>query len=143
MAITHPDSMDDCIYFTRRAGDGTIMAWVKRVACPECGKGMMSKPLKKNGKVDKKAVIYACPACKHQEPVLEHEAKLNLDIIYTCPKCSHQGEASVPYRRRLFQGVQSYIFACQKCNTIIPITKKMKDIKKKGAEPEPSTEQAR
>lgn len=140
MALTLPDSMDDCIYFTRRAGEGTIMAWVQRATCAQCKKSRMGKPVKKNGKVDKKSPLYECPACKHQEPALEHEAKLNLDILYTCPKCSHQGEASVPYKRKLFQGVQSYIFACQKCNTVIPITKKMKDIKGKGSEPELSPE---
>ncbi|MBI4149581.1 hypothetical protein HY491_03975 [Candidatus Woesearchaeota archaeon] len=143
MPLAPPDSMDDCIYFTRRAGDGTIMAWVQRMPCPQCKKGRMGKPLKKNGKVDKKSPFYTCPSCNYQEQSQEHEAKLNLEIIYTCPKCSHQGETAVPYKRKLFQGVQSYIFACQKCNTIIPITKKMKDIKERGQkdeEPEPSLE---
>lgn len=127
-----PDSMDECLYFTRRATeDSKIIAWVSRVECPKCKKGKIGLPIKKNGKVDKKATVYECPECKYQEDRTEHEDNLKMDIIYTCPHCSNQGETQTEYKRYPFKGTKAYIFTCQKCNEKIPITKKMKKLKEK------------
>lgn len=126
-----PDSMDECTYFTRRTIDNVeIIAWVKRKECPKC-KARMGKPIKKNGKVDKKADYYECPKCKYQEPNQEHEESLNVEIIYTCPHCGNKGETKTEYKLKPFKGTKAYIFTCQKCNEKIPVTKKMKAIKKK------------
>lgn len=132
MTLTPPDSMDDCLYFTRRTMDnGKIMAWVERITCPKCEKGKIGKPLKKDGKPLRKAEFYECPECKYQEPNQEHEEKLKMSVIYTCPHCSSQGDTSTEYNLKPFKGVKAYIFTCQKCGEKIPITKKMKKIKKK------------
>ena len=132
MALKQPSSMDECLYFTNRTIDsGKAMAWVYKPECPECKKGRLGKPIKKNGKVDKKADYFECPECKHQMPLSEAEEKLRVEVIYTCPHCGHSGEATTEYKRKSFQGVPSYVFVCEKCKQKIGITKKMKDIKKK------------
>ena len=132
MAIKQPKSMDECIYFTNRASEkGKIMAWVLRPECPKCRKGLMGKPIKKNGKVDKKADIYECPSCKYQESEEKVGEGMPLNVIYTCEHCGNQGETTTPYQRQSFQGVQAYVFNCQKCNEKLAITKKLKEPKKK------------
>ena len=132
MALKQPESMDELVYFTRRKTDKSkIIAWVFREPCPECGKGLMQKPKGSNGKVKVRAKEYVCPECKHEAPANEYEETLTLNIEYTCESCGKDGEAQAPYKRKTFQGVPSYVFECEHCNTKIPITKKMKEPKKK------------
>ncbi|MFH2028078.1 MAG: hypothetical protein ABIJ08_02995 [Nanoarchaeota archaeon] len=128
-----PKSMDDCLYFTNRTiGEkGKIMAWCLRPDCTGCGKGKLGKPIKKNGKVDKKADYFECPKCKHNMSLTEAENVLKLDVIYTCPECGKSGETQTEYKRKSFKGVQSYVFVCKDCGANIAITKKLKEIKKK------------
>jgi len=127
--------MEECIYFTNRSvGEGNLIAWVYRKTCPKCKKVKMGKPVVK-GKVKTRADYYECPNCKFQEPKQEHEESLQLEAQYTCPKCGKAGESTGQYKRKSFQGVQSYIVSCQHCGEQIPITKKLKEIKgKKGKE---------
>ena len=132
MALTKPESVDECIYFTNRTIDnGKVMAWVFKVKCQKCGKGIMGKPIKKNGKIDKKANRYEGPECKYFEEEQIHEEKLLLNIDYVCPYCGNKDEITTEYKRKKFQGVPSYVFECQKCGKTIPITKKLKSIKSK------------
>jgi len=83
--------MDECIYFTNRTlGEkGKIMAWVYRPLCPKCKKGKLGKPIKKNGKPDKKAEYYECPECKYQIPIGEADKLLKVEVKYTCPYCGN------------------------------------------------------
>ncbi len=145
--------MGECIYFTNRTMDsGRIMAWVFRKECPKCKKGIMGKPQKptkikdfrgaknptdflaKGGKVDKKADHYVCYSCNYQESNEQVENSLILNVEYKCPHCGNEGETTSEYKRKSFQGVPSYIFECQKCRQTIPITKKLKEPKKKVKE---------
>src|SRR3989338_8528490 len=112
--LKKPESMDECVYFTNRdIGSGRAMAWVYRKQCPKCSEGVMGKPINKRGKPDKKAPVYECTKCHH---------------------CGFEGQTATEYERKSFQGVQSYVFECQKCKAKIPLTKKLKDTKKKGKE---------
>ena len=133
MAVKEPESMDELIYFTQRSiGSGDAKAWVYKGLCPECGKGLMGKPVdEKTGKVKIRAKEYVCPECKHTVEKKEHEETLFCEIKYTCPECGNEDETVVPYKRKTFQGVKAVVFQCGKCNVKIPISKKMKDIKKK------------
>src|SRR3989338_4522682 len=101
MAPKQPNSVDECVYFTRRAlmETGNVMAWVFKQPCPKCKKAMMGKPVE-NGKVKIRAKEYVCPACKYTVEKAEYEATLSCDIIYTCPSCKHSGETTVPYQRK-------------------------------------------
>jgi transcription elongation factor Elf1 len=125
--MKEPESMDDLVYFTKRAiePNGHAKAWVHKVMCPACGKAKMSKPELK-GKVQIRAKEYVCPECGYREDKKAHEDKLTVEIIYTCPFCQDKGEATTEYKRKSFNGVPSYVFACQKCGKKIGITKKMK-----------------
>lgn len=129
-----PESMDECMYFTRRAMDkGKIMAWVCKPNCPKCGQGKLGKPVdSKTGKVKIRADIYECPACHAQFTEEEASQDLNMEIMYTCPYCGNIGETTTEYKRKSWEGVPSYVFACQKCGKKIGITKKMKAPKKKS-----------
>jgi len=64
MTLRMPESMDECIYFTRRkfdTNDGKIIAWVYRKDCPQCGE-KMGKPIDdKTGKAKVRAE--ACSGC--------------------------------------------------------------------------------
>ncbi|HJN56941.1 MAG: hypothetical protein QF917_04335 [Candidatus Woesearchaeota archaeon] len=132
MQLKKPDSMEECLYFTNRTiGDGNAVAWVYRKTCPKCNKPTIGKPIKKNGKVDKKADHYECSICKHQESNEEVESSLKVEIEYKCPHCGNEGQATTEYARKTFEGVPSYVFECEKCNKKIGITKKMKKSKKK------------
>ena len=43
MALKFPESMDECIYFTRRADDKSkIIAWTAKATCPKCKKGLIA-----------------------------------------------------------------------------------------------------
>ena len=131
--VTMPNSMDECIYFTRRVyvNNGKAIAWVYRKTCPQCKKAKMGKPLDpKTGKSKIRADVYECPECKYSEEKTAHEESLTVEIMYTCPYCGDKGEATTPYKRKTFEGVPSYVFECNKCKKKIGITKKMKS--KKG-----------
>ncbi|MFH1770789.1 MAG: hypothetical protein ABH828_04495 [archaeon] len=133
MSLTMPNSMDECVYFTRRVMDnGKIVAWVFKEDCPECGKAKMGKPLdEKTGKPKIRATEYVCPECGYSVPKQQYEDTLTCNIQYTCPVCKFEGEIQVPYKRKSFQGVKAIVFECEKCKEKIPITKKMAEPKKK------------
>ena len=64
MELKKPGSTDECLYFTNRSiGEGYATAWAYRGECPKCKKPTIGKPIKKNGKVDKKAEYYECSKC--------------------------------------------------------------------------------
>jgi predicted RNA-binding Zn-ribbon protein involved in translation (DUF1610 family) len=130
MTLKEPESMEECIYFTRRTIDnGKAMAWVFKEKCPKCGKALMGKPLDpKTGGAKIRAKEYVCPKCGYTVPKKEYEDTLTANIKYTCPKCGNQGETQIPFRRKSFQGVQALVFECGKCKAKIPITKKMKSV---------------
>ena len=133
---TIPDSMEHCVYFTRRATPaiGKVIAWVERQQCPKCKKGMMSKPKDEKRVTFKvRSTEYVCEECGYTEEKGEHEAKLTCNIHYTCPKCGHAGETSAPFKRKTFQGVPAIVYAC-KCGEKFGISKKMKEGKKKNVE---------
>ena len=134
MSLKKPTSVEECIYFTNRTiGSGRAMAWVFRKECPKC-KGIMGKPLKKGGKIDKKADHYVCYSCNYSEPNGQVESSLLINVDYKCKHCGNEGETTTEYRRKSFEGVPSYVFECQKCGKKIGLTKKMKDAKKGKAE---------
>ena len=131
MTLKKPESMDECIYFTNRTFDsGRAMAWVFRKECPKC-KGVMGKPQKKGGKIDKKADHYVCYSCGYTESNEQVENSLVINVEYKCPHCGNEGETTTEYRRKSFEGVPSYVFECQKCHKKIGLTKKLKEPKKK------------
>ena len=129
--VTEPDSMEKLVYFTQRTiGTGSAKAWVYRIMCPKCNKCLMGKPIDpKTGKIKIRSKEYVCPECNHTEEKKEHEESLTCEIIYTCPECGANSEASVPYKRKKYQGVDSIVFLCEKCNAKIAVTKKMKEKK--------------
>lgn len=124
--------MEECLYFTNRyiGEKGHVLAWVYRKECPKCHKAKMGKPVEK-GKVKTRADYYECPECKYQEKKQEHEESLILEAQYTCPECGKEGEGTTEYKRKKYKGVLSYVVVCEHCKAEIPITKKLKDIKKK------------
>ncbi len=132
MALKEPTNMNEILYFTRRTIDekGKIMAWVFKKECPECKKGIMEKPTEK-GKTKIRAKEYICSECSHKETSDELEDSVKLNIKYTCPKCGYEGETQIPYKRKSYMGTKAFVFMCENCNEKIPITKKMKKIKKK------------
>lgn len=134
MALTIPESMESCLYFTNRSldNDGHLLAWVYRKECPKCKKAKMGKPKDpKTGRPKTRAKEYVCPECGFTEEKVEHEESCTVEAKYTCPACSKEGEGSVPYKRKKYKGVLSYLIECQHCGEPIPITKKLKAIKKK------------
>lgn len=137
MPLKQPESMDECVYFTRRAdGVGKTMCWVFREKCPKCGKALMTKPMdEKKGTFKVRAKEYVCSACGHTEEKEAYESKLTASIAYTCPKCKHQGETQVPFKRKAVEGVKAIVFNCQNCKERLLVTKKMK-APKKGEEVE-------
>ena len=133
--VTMPNSMDECIYFTRRKFDpsGSAIAWVYKKTCPKCGKAKMGKPLDPKTKRPKiRADVYECPACGFSEPKQEHEESLMVEVMFTCPYCSMKGEATTQYKRKSWNGVKAYVFECPGCHKTIGLTKKMKA--KKGGD---------
>ena len=132
MPLKFPDSMDECLYFTRRAdGKEKSVCWVFKEKCPKCKKALMGKPVE-DGKVKIRAKEYVCPNCGHAEEKVAYEEQLTANIQYTCGKCSHSGETQVPYKRKTVDGVKALVFSCGKCKERLLITKKMKAPKKKG-----------
>jgi hypothetical protein len=134
MGFTLPESMDECLYFSRRTlgKDGKAVAWVEKKMCPQCKKAKMGKPVEK-GSVKIRAPLYRCPACGHEEEKKAHEESCDVKIMYTCPFCKANGEAITPYKRKKLDGVDAFVFECTSCKKKLGITKKMKE--KKG-EPE-------
>ncbi len=132
MALKQPESMDTVIYFTRRTIEpkGHIIAWTDKKECPECKKALMGKPVEK-GKIKIRALEYVCPGCGYTESKAEHEASLNISALYTCPECDKEGEATGIFKRKTYQGASSYIVECEHCGVKIPVTKRMKEPKKK------------
>jgi transcription elongation factor Elf1 len=131
MTLKVPESMQECIYFSNRSLDsGEVTAWVYRKECPKCHKADMGKPVVK-GKVKIRAKEYTCPECGFTEEKDEHEGSLELQAKYTCPHCEKEGEGTTVYKRKRFKGTDAYIITCEHCNETIPITKKLKAIKKK------------
>ncbi len=127
MALKQPDSVDECVYFTRRAlgPKGRVTAWAFWKECPQCHKGLMKRP-------KKTSLTYDCPSCGYAEPKAEHEAGLVVNVEYVCPSCGHAGEATTEYKRKSWQGVKAYLFSCAQCKEKIGVTKKLKDPKKRG-----------
>jgi predicted RNA-binding Zn-ribbon protein involved in translation (DUF1610 family) len=132
MALKIPNSMEDLVYWTSRAiDDGKVKAWAERETCPACKKELMGKPKDEKGSVKIRAAYYECPGCHHTVEKAEYEGTLTVNVIYTCPKCRFSGEATTPYKRKKFQGVDAIVFNCSKCGEKIPITKKLKSLKDK------------
>lgn len=133
MTLKMPTSMEECLYFTNRSiGDGNVLAWVYRKECPKCKKAQMGKPVDaKTGKVKSRSKEYVCPECGYTEEKIEHEESLNLEAKYTCPECGKDGESTAPYKRKKYKGVDAFVVECEHCKAVIPLTKKLKDIKKK------------
>lgn len=132
MALKRPESMAECVYYSSRdIGEGEATVWVFRQMCPKCGKGLMGKPRKDDGKVKVRAKEYVCPECNYTADKKEYEETLTASVAYTCPHCKHEGEMEIPFKRKTYQGVKAIVFNCESCNEKIPITKKMKEPKKK------------
>ena len=143
MQLKKPDSMEECLYYTNRSiGEGFAVAWVYRKMCPKCKKDRLGKPIKKNGKPDKKADYYECQKCKYQEKNEQVESNLLLEIEYKCPHCGNEGQTTTEYKRKTFEGVPSYVFECTKCKKNIGITKKLKAPKKKKVKEEVDADNA-
>jgi len=136
--LKEPTSMDELVYFTRRAlgKDGFAMAWVERQPCTKCKKALMGKPADK-GKVKIRAKEYVCPACKYTVEKEEYEDTLSVCVKYTCPNCKKQGETTVPFKYKKVaiideeEGgkkvmVDAVRFECSSCKGKVDIVKKMK-----------------
>jgi hypothetical protein len=129
MAYEIPDSMDDLVYFSRRniaESKGKTIAWVPKVKCDKCKKGLMGKPVdQKTGKIKVRAAEYVCSSCGNTEEKKEHETKLNAMIIYECPFCNNKGEATVPFARKSWYGKKAIVFQCAKCKEKLGLVKKL------------------
>jgi len=133
--VTEPESMDELVYFTKRA-DPKVRTWVYKGDCPECGKGKMGKPRGPDGKVKIRAKEYVCPECGCTKEKQEYEETLTAEIAYTCPKCGNEGEAEIPFKRKRVQllneetgkkkAADALVFHCDKCEEKMLVTKKMK-----------------
>lgn len=128
MALKFPNSMNECLYFTRRKDDDSyIIAWVFKKQCPKC-KGLMAKPKDpKTGRPKIRATEYTCDKCGYSEEKSNHEDSLTMNIQYKCRYCSYEGEATTAFKKKTFEGIPSYVFECGKCKKKIGITKKMKE----------------
>ena len=134
MTLRTPESMKECLYFTNRSlgENGNLLAWVYRKECPKCKKAKMGKPVDpKTKKVKSRSKEYVCPECGYTEEKQEHEESIHLEAQYTCPACGKDGEGTCVYRRKKYKGVDSYLIECEHCGEKIPVTKKLKEIKKK------------
>ncbi len=135
MALKQPNSMDECVYFTRRSKPN-IVAWVFKEKCPKCKKAIMGKPIGPAGKVKIRAKEYVCPSCSYTVEKQAFEDTLTANIEYTCPKCNNSGEVQVPFKRKKVKffdekkgkdvSVEAVQFLCQKCKEKLNVTKKMK-----------------
>lgn len=133
--LIEPKSMEECVYFTNRAigenFNGTARCWVFKQQCPKCKKALMGKPVDK-GKVKIRATEYVCPNCNYTVEKTAYEEGLTANVDYVCYACAHHGQAQMPFKRKRVEGVLTLRFPCEKCKAPIDVTKKMKQIKKKG-----------
>ena len=126
LSIKEPESMEEIIYFTQRAiGAGKVRCWVFKQDCPKCKGALMGKPVEK-GKIKVRAKNYICPKCNYSVEKQQYEDSLTANIHYVCPSCSFSGYAQIPFKRKMVQGISTLQSSCEKCNTKIDITKKMK-----------------
>ena len=131
MSYKKPDSMDECIYFTRRTletenGEGEIVTWVFKADCSECGKAKMGKPRGKDGKAKIRAKEYVCPECNYEMEKEDYESSLVAYAEYVCPHCQKKGEAETPFNRKNISGIPTLRFQCGHCQGFLDVTKKMK-----------------
>ena len=138
MPIQEPQSMDDLIYFTKRAiGEGSARAWVYKEKCPQCKKGVMGKPVDaKTGRAKIRAKEYVCPECAYTADKDAYEDTLTAQVAYVCPHCKAAGDAEVSFKRRKVSRfdeekqkkvvVEVLRVQCHKCGGNIDVTKKMK-----------------
>ncbi|MFP4568093.1 MAG: hypothetical protein ACLFN8_04050 [Candidatus Woesearchaeota archaeon] len=133
MELKEPENMDELVYFSRRnTPEGRVRAWAFREECPKCKKALMTKPKdEKTGKPKIRAKEYICAECGHTVEATEYEDTLELCIDYVCGACNHEGKTKIPFKRKTYMGVKSFLFECEGCKIKIPITKKMKEPKKK------------
>ncbi|MCC7574399.1 hypothetical protein KO361_02315 [Candidatus Woesearchaeota archaeon] len=133
MELREPEDMNELVYFTRRkTPEGSVRAWAFRELCPKCKKELMTKPIDSKTKRPKiRAKEYVCGSCNHEVPADEYESSLELCVDYVCGSCNHEGKTKIPFKRKSFLGVKSFVFECDSCKVKIPITKKMKEPKKK------------
>lgn len=136
MALKFPNSMSECIYFTNRTiGEklnGKAVCWVFKQDCPKCKKAKMGKPVDETGHVAIRAKEYVCPACKYTVEKIAYEESLTANIQYTCPGFGNEGEEQTLFKRKSINGVKTLRVFCAKCKGPIDVTKKMKEMKKKG-----------
>lgn len=126
MALKQPESMDELVYLTDRdTTGGPVRLWVFRKDCPKCGK-QMGKPKNAKGKVKIRATEYVCD-CGHSESKAEYENSLVASAEYECSACGKTGEAEVPFKRKVINGVQTIRLTCEKCGAHLDVTKKMKE----------------
>lgn len=135
MALKMPESVDECVYFTRRSKPN-VVAWVLKEKCPKCKKAMMGKPKGSDGKVKIRAKEYTCSACGFTMEKQAYEDTLTASIQFTCPKCGFSGDHHMPFKRKkvkLFDEEENkevkadaLLFNCPKCSQQIAVTKKMK-----------------
>ena len=133
MELKEPEDMSELVYFSRRSTqEGKVRAWAFRELCPKCKKALMTKPVdEKTGKPKIRAKEYLCSSCKYEVPAQEYEDSLELCVDYTCGACNHEGKTKTPFKRKTYMGVKAFVFECDNCKVKIPITKKMKEPKKK------------
>lgn len=135
MALKMPESVDECVYFTRRSKP-QVVAWVLKEKCPKCKKGIMGKPKGSDGKVKIRAKEYVCPECNFTMEKGAYEDTLTANIQFTCPKCGFSGDHQMSFKRKkvkLFDEeagkevkADALVFNCPKCGQQIAVTKKMK-----------------
>ena len=119
--------MKEVVYFTYRdVGSGSARVWVFKEQCTECGKGLMGKPIKPDGKPKMRAKEYVCPECGFTVEKEEYEESLTASADITCPECGKDAELEVPYKRKKIKGVVTLRFECPHCQASIDVTKKMK-----------------
>ena len=119
--IREPESVQECLYFSRREfapGVGHSVAWVFRKECPKCKKGLMGRP-------KKTAKEYVCKACGYAEDKKAHEEDVTLSIKYSCPFCAHKGFAQIPYKRKTLYGKPAFVFVCEGCSEKVGLYKRM------------------
>ena len=135
MELREPEDMSELVYFSRRSTpEGKVRAWAFRELCPKCKKVLMTKPVdEKTGRPKIRAKEYICSSCKYEVPAQEYEDSLELCVDYTCGACNKEGKTKIPFKRKTYMGVKSFLFECDGCKVKIPITKKMKEPKKKKA----------
>ncbi len=135
--MKEPESMDELVYFTNRTigadNTGKVRCWVFRQPCEKCKKSLMGKPRDPKGSIKIRAKEYVCPSCNYTVEKTAYEDTLTACVSYTCPSCKKSGEAEVPFKRKVIEGIPTIRVVCKHCKTNIDITKKMKE-KKAGKE---------